>query len=156
MEFNFNELTSLKRVITRGSSVAPLSRNTDKEGNTTFKINDEYQGKMGLEANSLETMVHPKDKKQIFIVVCPGNTGQLLKAKEGNKAKGNAFKHNELSATLDAAGYKGEKGFNLSSVGTNAGKEYFLIQEIHQAEAPAPAVAATSEAPVITKPVVKK
>lgn len=132
MNFNFNELTKLNRKITREGGSADLSRNTDKDGKTTFRIAQDLFDKMGLQLNSLSTMTHPKDKKQVFIVVCPGNTGDLLKAREGKKSKGNTFLHNELSKALDDAGFKGQKEFNLVSVGSHEGREYFQVQEIQQ------------------------
>ena len=128
--FNFNELTKLSRKITRSGGSAELSRTTDKEGKTTFRLSQEMFDRLGLAMNSLSTMSHPKDKTQVFIVTNPANTGDILKAREGKKAKGLSFLHNELSKALDEAGFSGLKEFALASVGVNEGKEYFQVSRL--------------------------
>lgn len=139
--FNFNELTSISRKITRGvSAMAPLSKTVNKKtGKILFRFSQASFKELGLDANSLSAKV-TKDGKQVFLAVHPGNTGDFFKSR-GAKVKGNAAEHNELSQFLTKAGITGN-AFSLNKVGVNDGIDYYRIEDLPNSdeagESPAP------------------
>lgn len=110
-QFDFGDVTKVTRKATRNTGDAPLTRKAkDKEGNIPFRLSPMTFSQLGLETNSLE-VVQTKDKKNVFLKVCPGNSGDFMKSR-GSKVKGRQATHNELSAAIDEAGMSGN-GFDL-------------------------------------------
>lgn len=128
MAFNFNELTSISRKITRGgAAIAPIVRiNNTKTGKVSFRLSQELFNELGLDANSLSAK-HSKDGKQIFLAVSPGNEGDFFKSR-GGKVKGNTAEHKELGDFLNKAGMTGNY-FKLEKAGMAEGIAYYQVLE---------------------------
>lgn len=130
--FDFASLKKVDRVITRTKEkkegveiLRTTGKNKDGAREVTFKLSDKLIGEMGLDVNSLDAFTTPDGKTAVLAVV-PGNAGQFFKKKEGS-AKGDRFKHNELSDAIDAAGYTGMSAFTAEAMGTQDSKNYYKI-----------------------------
>ncbi len=153
-DFDFNELTSISRKITRGgaaSILSPLTKVTNaKTGKVLFRLSQPTMAELGLETNSLSAKA-TKDGKKVYLAVLPGNQGDFFKSRGTGTKKGNTSEHKELSEFLAAAGMTGNN-FSLTKVAEQNGVSYYQIAEIQQAASPEPApkkkAAAKTAAPV--------